>query len=95
MKPVCKLALFFAVASFSLSPAFAQDTTTTAPSGAAAPAAKPMMKERSAKSIECSKEADAKGLHGEARKQFRSECKKGGGGGDAGTSGKAAPTDQD
>jgi len=31
----------------------------------------------SAKSQECSKEADAKGLHGKARKEFRSKCKKG------------------
>jgi hypothetical protein len=26
--------------------------------------------------MECSKEADAKGLHGKARREFRSECKK-------------------
>jgi hypothetical protein len=31
-------------------------------------------KPRSAESLECSKEADAKGLHGKARKKFRSEC---------------------
>ena len=31
-------------------------------------------KPRSAKSIECSKQADAKGLHGKERKKFRSEC---------------------
>lgn len=48
--------------------AFAQ---TTAP----APAA-PAPVVHSAKSIECSKEADAKGLHGEARRKFRAECKK-------------------
>ena len=30
----------------------------------------------SAASMECSKEADAKGLHGKERKKFRSECKK-------------------
>jgi psiF repeat len=30
----------------------------------------------SAKSVECSKEADAKGLHGKERKKFREECKK-------------------
>jgi invasion protein IalB len=30
----------------------------------------------SAASIECSKEADAKGLHGKERKKFRSDCKK-------------------
>ena len=27
-------------------------------------------------SLECSKEADAKGLHGKDRKKFRSECKR-------------------
>jgi hypothetical protein len=27
-------------------------------------------------SMKCSKEADAKGLHGKERKKFRSECKK-------------------
>jgi psiF repeat len=63
-----------AVASLLLmGSAFAQ---TTAP--AAAPAAKaekaPMV--HSAASVECSKEADAKGLHGKERKKFRSECKK-------------------
>ena len=48
----------------------------------AAPAAKPAAtaakpkKERTAKSIECSKQADAKGLHGKERKKFRAECKK-------------------
>jgi psiF repeat-containing protein len=48
----------------------------------AAPAAKtdtkmekaPVM--HTAASLECSKEADAKGLHGKERKKFRSECKK-------------------
>ena len=30
-----------------------------------------------AKSQECSKEADAKGLHGKERKKFREKCKKG------------------
>jgi hypothetical protein len=34
-------------------------------------------KPRSAKSIECSKRADEKGLHGKARHKFRSECKHG------------------
>jgi hypothetical protein len=32
---------------------------------------------RTAKSIECSKQADAKGLHGKERKIFREKCKKG------------------
>ena len=34
-------------------------------------------KPRSAKSIECSKRADEKGLHGKERHKFRSECKHG------------------
>jgi hypothetical protein len=56
---------------FLIGSAFAQ---TPAP----APAAKtkaPVV--HSAASLECSKEADAKGLHGKERKKFRSECKKG------------------
>jgi hypothetical protein len=58
------------------SPAMAQ--TTEAPAAktdSAAPAAK-TSKPRSAESLECSKQADAKGLHGKERKKFRSECKK-------------------
>ena len=45
-------------------------------------------KERTAESIECSKQADAKGLKGKERKKFRRECKK-----DmrAGTAAPAAP----
>ena len=33
--------------------------------------------EQSAKSKECSTQADAKGLHGKARKAFRGKCKRG------------------
>jgi hypothetical protein len=43
---------------------------------AAAPAAKAAPKERTAKSLECSKQADAKGLHGKERQKFRAACKK-------------------
>ena len=43
----------------------------------AAPDAPATKVERSAKSKECSKEADAKGLHGKARKKFRDACKSG------------------
>jgi hypothetical protein len=49
------------------------------PAPAAAPPAKtkaPVV--HSEISIKCSKEADAKGLHGPERKKFRSECKKSG-----------------
>ena len=61
--------------------AFAQTPAPTAPAPAAktapAPAAeKKAEKPRTAASIECSKEADAKGLKGKERKKFRSECKK-------------------
>ena len=59
-------------------PALAQTTAPAAKSDAAAPAAtdKKTSKPRTAASIECSKEADAKGLHGKERKKFRSDCKK-------------------
>jgi hypothetical protein len=33
-------------------------------------------KPRTAASLECSKEADGKGIHGKERKKFMSECKK-------------------
>jgi hypothetical protein len=58
-----------------MSSAFAQTTTPAAPAPAtkAAPAEK---KARTAESLECSKEADAKGLHGKERKKFRAECRK-------------------
>jgi invasion protein IalB len=63
-----------AIASlFLMGSAFAQTTPTATP---AAPAAK-TPKVHTAASLECSKEADAKGLHGKERKKFRSECKKG------------------
>ena len=53
--------------------AMAQSPATDAKTDAAKTA-----KPRSAASLECSKEADAKGLHGKERKKFRSECKKNG-----------------
>jgi psiF repeat-containing protein len=56
----------------SAAPAAKSDTKTDA----AAPADKKMAKPRSAESLECSKQADAKGLHGKERKKFRAECKK-------------------
>jgi psiF repeat len=60
--------------------AFAQTTApaATPATPAAAPAAKMDKKPvvHTAASLECSKEADAKGLHGKERKKFRSDCKK-------------------
>ncbi len=60
------------------SSAFAQTAAPAAPAPAtkAAPAEKKAEKPRTTASLECSKEADAKGLHGKERKKFRSECKK-------------------
>jgi invasion protein IalB len=50
---------------------------TPSPAASPAPAVAPgkSTKPHTAASIECSKEADAKGLHGKERKKFRSECK--------------------
>lgn len=63
--------------------AYAQTATTPAPAEPAAKTApaKPAKtakakSERTAASLECSTQADAKGLHGKERKKFRSECKK-------------------
>lgn len=58
----------------------AQAPTTSAPAKPATAAgekAKATAKPRTAKSLECSKEADGKNIHGKARKQFMSTCKKG------------------
>jgi phosphate-selective porin len=64
-----------------MSSAFAQTTTPATPAPAAktapmAPAEKKAQKPRTAASLECSKEADAKGVHGKERKKMMSECKK-------------------
>jgi psiF repeat-containing protein len=55
------------------SPAFAQGTAAPAAAEPAAKAAK-SEKARSPESLDCSKQADEKGLHGKARKKFRSDC---------------------
>jgi psiF repeat len=63
---------------FLISTAFAQTTApaTPAPATKMAPAEKKAEKPRTAASLECSKEADTKGVHGKERKKFMSECKK-------------------
>jgi hypothetical protein len=66
---------------FVISSAFAQTTQPATPAPAAkttpaAPAEK-KQKQRTAASLECSKEADTKGVHGKERKKFMSDCKKG------------------
>jgi invasion protein IalB len=65
-----------AIASLLLTgSAFAQAAATPPAADKAAPAATEK-KARSAASLECSKEADEKGLKGKERKKFRSACKK-------------------
>jgi hypothetical protein len=63
-----------------MSSAFAQTTAPATPAPAAKTAPAPKAEKapvvHTAASLECSKEADAKGLHGKERKKFRSECKK-------------------
>jgi hypothetical protein len=63
---------------FLISSAFAQTTApaTPAPAAKMAPAEKKAEKPRTAESLQCSKDADAKGVHGKERKKFMSECKK-------------------
>ncbi len=78
---IMKFSRTLAVASIALllaGSAYAQtaSTSTTTPTTKAAPAEKKANAPRSATSIECSKQADAKGLHGKERKKFRSQCKK-------------------
>jgi hypothetical protein len=84
MIKLSSLALATTVAALLLAgPASAQSTApAAAPAAKTAPATTPAPKaktERSAESLECSKQADAKGLHGKERHKFRSTCKKNGG----------------
>ena len=67
-----------AIASLFLIGSASAQTAAPAPAPAAkaAPAEKKAEKPRSAESLECSKEADTKTLHGKDRKKFMSECKK-------------------
>jgi hypothetical protein len=53
---------------------FAQTTTPAAPAAAAPASAAPAM-DKKAISKACSDEATQQGLHGKARKTFRSKCK--------------------
>ena len=63
------------ILSFIIATAVAS-AQTPSPS-AAAPVASPTGKQATSKA--CSDQADAKGLHGKARKKLRSQCKKRGG----------------
>jgi hypothetical protein len=63
MKKISMLVACAAIAGFCVSPVLADNMASSSTTM------------HSARSIECSKEADAKGLHGKARKKFRSACK--------------------
>ena len=81
MIKISSLATATAVVSLLLMGAVSAQTAapakTEAPKAATKmPAAKKMAKPRTAASLECSKEADEKGLKGKERKKFRSACKK-------------------
>lgn len=71
-----------AIASLMMIGAAAAQTPAPATAPAAAPAkmapaaTKKAEAPRTAASLECSKEADAKAVHGKERKKFMSECKK-------------------
>jgi hypothetical protein len=75
-----RIALSAALLSFTIGvgTAFAQ-APAQAPAPAAKPAAPAMSPEKKAISKSCSDQANAKGLHGQDRKKFRSECKHNGG----------------
>lgn len=70
---ISRLATISAVSLLLTGSALAQ---TPAPATKSAPVEKKVDKPRTAASLDCSKQADAKGLHGKDRKTFRSECKK-------------------
>ena len=81
MTKISSLATATAVVSLLLMGAASAQTTAPAKTDATktdakAPAEKKAEKPRTAASLECSKEAEAKGLHGKERRKFRRECKK-------------------
>jgi phosphate-selective porin len=74
---VASLLLMGAASAQTTAPAKTEATKTEATkTEAKAPAEKKAEKPRTAASLECSKEADAKGLKGKERRKFRSACKK-------------------
>jgi hypothetical protein len=64
--------------AIGVGPASAQTSTRT-PTGQAASPPQVSQEQKKAISQSCTDQANAKGLHGKARKKFRSECKKAGG----------------
>ena len=79
---ICSLATATAVTAFLLMGTTFAQTPAPVPKDATKTETRPPAevaaekKQRSAVSLECSKEADAKGLKGKERRKFRRECKK-------------------
>jgi hypothetical protein len=73
------LAVTFGLGLLVSGAAYATDAAapTPSPTPTATAAAKPDKAAMEARSQECSKEADAAGVHGHKRKVFREKCKKG------------------
>ena len=78
-----KLLMAAVVSALWATMAFAQAPPSPTPPAAGPPAAaktapkaKAATQVHSPESIECSKQADAKGLHGQGRVRFRANCKK-------------------
>jgi psiF repeat len=65
--------------AFAQAPAPAPAPSTPAPAAQPAAPAKMSADDKKAVSKACSDQANAKGLHGKARKKFRSDCKHTGG----------------
>jgi len=76
MMKISSLATATAVASLLLMGSVSAQTTAPAKTDATKTEAKAPAKPRTAASLECSKQADEKGLKGKERKKFRSACKK-------------------
>ena len=72
---LCAPAVGFAQQTAPAPPPAAPAAPPAAATAAKAPAASDEAKKAKAK--ECSAQADAKNLHGKARKEFRSKCKRG------------------
>ncbi len=68
--------LLAAAATLALLGTGVSHAQTPAPATDKPAAAAKVKPERTAKSLECSKQADEKKLHGKPRKKFMSDCKK-------------------
>jgi hypothetical protein len=76
MMKISSLATATAVVSLLLMGSVSAQTTAPAKTDATKTEAKAAAKPRTAASLECSKQADEKGLKGKERKKFRAACKK-------------------